>query len=109
MTVQFLLDSDGLIQRYPREQDGQGGWKKATTPTDVGLFLCRISSASGRDVEIAGQHQAVVTHAIYFDAGIDARIGDRITISGRIFDVRVGNAAGNHPYVKVLAQEYQRG
>jgi hypothetical protein len=58
---------------------------------------------------IAGQKNAVVTHPIYFTSGTILKLDDKILISGRTFFVRVPNQAGNHPYVKVLAEEYQGG
>ena len=108
MAVEDLLDSMAEVQRKQHESDGQGG--HTIDYEIVATAACRVGSMSARDLAIAGQKQAVVTHPIYFAPAADVQVGDRLVIEGRTFEVRVPNQAGpSHPYTKVLAEEYQLG
>lgn len=105
-----LLDQLATQQRKTGtgSGDNQGGRTKAfaSIATDI---PCRTSSPSGKDVAIAGQKKAIITHVLYFAPTFTPpKVGDRFIIGSTNFDVRVPNAAGpSHPYVKTLVEEYQ--
>jgi head-tail adaptor len=108
MTVAGLLDSTLTIKRKARTSDGQGG--HPITFAEIGSAFGRVSTLSARDLQLAGQKQGIVTHAIYAEPGADIVIGDRIETGGRTFEVRTPNQAGpTYPYQKVLCEEYQKG
>lgn len=105
-----LLDQLATHQRKTRTSDGQSGRTETFKPiaTDV---PCRTSSPSSKDLAIAGQKKAIVTHVLYFAPTFTPpKVGDRFVIGAINFDVRVPNSAGaSHPYVKVMVEEYQGG
>lgn len=96
------------IQRSVGVDDGQGG----TVETFVSQKVTngRVWPATFKDMQLAGQNQARVTHAVVFQPGTDVRIDDRLIFDSRQFDVKVREVTPSIPiYHKVLAEEIQIG
>lgn len=110
MGLEDLPQVVGTVHRRVRTTDGQGG--RPFTAPSIGAITCQVQVASAKDMQMAGQQQAIVSHAIYMnpEAEIELKIGDYVEIGGRLFYVRVNNRAGaGYPYRKVLVEEYQHG
>jgi hypothetical protein len=110
MAVDDLPQVTGVVHRRVYATDGQGG--KPFTAPSIGVISCQVQVASAKDMQIAGQWQAVVSHAVYLmpETEIIPVIGDYLVVEGRTFYVRVNNRAGaGYPYRKILVEEYQFG
>lgn len=110
MALEDLPQVVGVVHRRVRTIDGQGG--RSFTAPAFGVVTCQIQVATARDLQLAGQLQAIVSHAVYMnpESEIELKIGDYLVWEDRTFFVRVNNRAGaGYPYRKVLVEEYQFG
>ncbi len=94
------------ITRSTRTDNGRGGWTK--TQVSQGKVNGRVWPVNQKDLVVAAQDQARVTHSVIFRPGVDVRIADELLFEGRKFVVRVRNITPSIPiYHKVLAEEIQ--
>lgn len=101
-----LLIHTAVIRRKVNAADGQGGY----TETWPIIKSCpgRLSPASGTDLMLAQQLQALVSHAVYLPPFVEVKFGDRIEIDGRFMLVTVPNLRPSVPHhLKVFAVEGQ--
>jgi len=104
--ITHLLIHSLTQKRNTRTADDQGGWIEALST--VGIVSGRIVPATAREMEVAAQRQASVTHAIYLPAATNVRINDHFTYDGRTFIVRVRNITPSvEVYKKALCEEVQ--
>lgn len=94
--------------RSNRFHDGQGGWGDDFDL--LGSIACRMSTPSGRDVQIASMRQAIVTHAVYTSADEDIQYGDGLEIEGRWYIVTVPDLSPSirEHHLKFLTEQRQR-
>ncbi len=106
--IAHLLIATAAVYRNTPVSDGRGGWTENLTL--VGTVVCRVSSPSGRDAQLASLRQAVVTHAVYMGSDADIRYGDLLQIEGTWHFVQVPDLRpsirGHH--LKILTEERQR-
>ncbi len=109
-SIGHLLIHSFTVQHKLRAANGKGGYLEEYEP--VGTVLRgRINPATNREIEVAQQKQAEVTHVIYFDPATDILVNDRILFEGRGFRVTIPNAdTPSIPiYQKCFTVEIQRG
>lgn len=107
--IAHLLIHSIIIKRVGanRVSDGEGGWieTEATVDTVDG----RIVPATQKDLMLAGQYRAEVTHSCYFLPDENVKVGDTLVFDGREFVVRVPNITPSIPiYQKVMCLEVQK-
>jgi len=109
VSIAHLLTHSLVLERKERMSNGKGGFVEDYLP--VGSMVGRVNPASNRELEIAHQKQAEVTHYIYLAADSDIKVNDRILFEGRSFRVTIPNAdTPSIPiYQKVYVVELQRG
>lgn len=107
--IDHLLVHSILIKRVGsnRVSDGEGGFIE--TETNVKTTKGRMVPASQKDLMLAGQYRAEVTHSCYLSPGEDVKVEDVLEFEGRDFVVRVPNITPSVPiYQKVMCLEVQQ-
>lgn len=110
MALDDLPQVVGVVHRRVYASDGQGG-KPFTAPA-FGTIMCQVQAARAKHLQMAGQHQAIVSHAIYImpESEILPKIGDYIEVGDRRYYVRVNDKSGEgYPYRMVLTEKYEHG
>jgi len=116
MTVSTMMNTTGTFSRTTKTPITSGAGAGGHTEADQSYAVdvrCRLSTPSGRDIEIAGRKEAVVTHALYWvpDPDVDPKTDDGFVLAdGRTFKVRVPAMIPSRAvYQKALLEEYQSG
>lgn len=100
-----------IHQRKIRTPNGAGGFTEEYELYADGVTRGRINPAGSRELEIAHQQHAEVTHLIYLKSPSDILINDRILFGARMFRVTIPNAdTPSVPiYQKCFVVEIQNG
>jgi len=108
-SISHLLIHPLTQQRKARAPDGKGGFLE--NYEILRTLNGRINPAGPRELEIAQQKQAEVTHYIYLEPGTDVGVNDQFVYGIRIFRVTIPHAdIPSIPiYNKVYTVEIQRG
>lgn len=108
-TISHLLIHSLTQQRKVRMPDGKGGFLEDYEI--LATMSGRINPAGPRELEIAQQKQAEVTHYIYLEPGTDVGVNDQFVYGIRTFRVTIPSAdVPSIPiYKKVYTVEIQRG
>lgn len=101
----LFIHSLELFRDVP-ESDGKGGWtEKLQSQVKV---RGRVWPAAGRDLIVAGQAQAQVTHAVVFPYGTDVKVGDVWQHGGKQYEVVIADLSPSvKAFGKCLAKEVQ--
>jgi hypothetical protein len=103
-----MLIHDLTQRRKTRTSNGKGGWTYGTYE-DFDSPVGRVVPATARELEIAGQRQARVTHAIYLEPESDVQVGDLFEFEDAEYEVTVPAIIPSEPvYQKVLADRHER-
>jgi hypothetical protein len=107
-SIGHLLIHSLDIQRSAPVDNGHGGFDEVYSSAAV--VIGRVNPVTAKDLAVLGKEESRVSHAIYFDAGVDVRIGDKIIFGARTFHVRVKRIEPSIPiYHKVMVEEIQEG
>jgi len=78
--------------------------KKMTSAAILTYFPCRIEPLSGQVTATVLGGIATAAYTIFFAAGTNVKVGDKLTISNKIYQVvEVNNMFGHH--LEILAGE----
>jgi hypothetical protein len=100
-----LLPSTVMVQRKARTPDGQGG--HTITFEDDHTEVVYIGQPTGKDVPVAHRKEGLLMFPVYGNADADIRIGDRLKLGSRLFEVRVAHlGVPGGPYEKWMTEEY---
>jgi hypothetical protein len=107
MNIEHLLVDRCELQRNKPVAGAPGAFVNMPVAyaTDV---PCRISPASGSDIEAASQRKASVSYAAYFLPGKDPRVEDWVVCNGKTYRVRVELPPSLPYHRKVLMEELQQ-
>jgi len=108
MSLSGLLKDTGTIKRVGRTATGQGGFAEALADVETNI-PCRVHAASSADRQIAVKDNRAVTHASYWNAGIDVKRKDTVVINGTTFSVVALLPPSKAHHLKVLLEEIQEG
>lgn len=101
-----LLTIQLTHQRRGRTSDGRGGFVE--TFSDVATVSSHIAPLSAKDMTIAHQQQAMVSHAVYLQPGNDIRMNDQFVFNQFVCRVIVPNVEPWNPvYQKVFVKELE--
>ncbi len=108
-SISHLLIHALTQERKVRTPDGKGGFLEQYEI--LRTMNGRINPAGPRELEIAQQKQAEVTHYIYLEPGTDVGVNDQFVYGIRTFRVTIPNAdTPSIPiYQKIYCLEVQRG
>lgn len=84
-TLERTLPDSAVIKRDTQVPDGAGGY--TVTTATVATVACRVSMASGRELDVAGRLSAVGTWTVTLPALTDVKAADRIEIGSRVLEV----------------------
>jgi hypothetical protein len=105
--ISHLFTHTTTLRRNVPTSDGHGGYKEALTTVET--LQGRLWPATERDMQLAGQNEARVTHAWVAPPYTDVRVDDVLVINGRTFQVRVPHLEPSvNIYRKCLVEEVQR-
>lgn len=104
--IETLYNKSFVLSRKARVSDGQGGFTH-TWPS-VSSVAGRMRPASATERTLAMQRLAEIDHVFYCDADEDVQRGDRISGSGRVWEViaiREPSHAGHHLEIECLERQ----